>query len=222
MRSGQPVTPNDADGVNVKYMNPTTWTLETVKCRLASIPNPNKVTELTLDGVNSRTRAWRLGMRELCGARFRRWKNTWSTGLDSFASNYMDYAEVMDNVPDLSTSGHLRYWNGSTTFESNEPLGVATLAVMRRPDGTKFGPYAITRLDDFTFTMAQPLDFTPVTETQGDRMPTHLFFGTVSQMFWPVLVSSVQPSGQFRANVEALGYDERVYEFDDAEPPIDA
>lgn len=221
VRSGQPVSPNDTDGVDVKYMNPVTWTTETVKCRLPSIPNPNKIVELSVDGVNDRTRAYRLGMRELCAVRFRRWKHTFSTDMSAFASTYMDYIELCDNVPELATSGHLRAWAGST-FVSNEPVGASTVAAMRRPDGTKFGPYPIVKADDYTFTMATALDFVPITEAEGDRMPTHLFMGTVEEMFWPALASNVTPSGQFRANAEALGYDERVYEFDDAEPPIDA
>jgi hypothetical protein len=222
LRSGQPVSPNDTDGVDVKYMNPTTWTTETVKCRLPGIPNPIKVAELTVDGVNSRTRAWRLGMRELCGIRYRRWKNTFSCGMDAFASGYMDYVEITDTIPELSVSAHLRDWDG-TVFESNEPLGDATLVALRRPDGTKFGPVGLTQVDTYRFTLGIPLDFTPIREYDtGGRTPTLHFLGQPEEMFWPALVASVQPSGQFRANVEALGYDERVYQFDDLEPPADA
>lgn len=222
LRSGQPVSKNDTDGVDVKYMNPVTWTTETVKCRLPGIPNPIKVAELTVEGVNDRTRAWRLGMRELCGIRFRRWKNTFSCGMDAFASQYMDYVEVSDNIPEMSTSAHLRDWSGGV-FESNEPLGTATLVSLRRPDGTKFGPVPLTRVRAYTFTLSGPLDFVPVREYDaGGRTPTLLVLGYEEEMFWPALVSSVQPSSQFRANVEALGYDERVYQFDDLEPPADA
>lgn len=221
-RSGQPVNLNDTDAVDVKYLSPTTWTTETVRCRLPGLPEPNKVTQLTVEGVNDRTRAWRLGMRELTMARYRRWKNTWSTAMDSFASNYMDFCEIQDNVPDLSTVGHLRDWYGQQTFETNEPIGSAEIVAMRRPDGTKFGPVAFTKIDGYTFSVATPLDFTPITESDGSREPTHVFFGKFEQMFWPVLISSVTPSGQFRANVEAIGYDERVYEYDDQEPPSDA
>lgn len=223
VRAGDPVSPNDADGVDVKWLNPTTWTMETVKCRLPGVPNPRKVTQMTAEGVLDRTRAWRLGMRELLAVRYRRWKTTFSTGLDSFASSYMDYAEVMDNVPELPSGGHLRFWDGAQVFMSNEPLQQgAQIAVLRRPDGTKFGPFPITPLDAFSFRMVAPLDFTPVDERDGSKMPTHVFTGTVAQEFWPVLVSSVKPTSQFKAGVEALGYDERVYQYDDAEPPEDA
>lgn len=223
LRSGQPVSPNDADGVDVKWMNPVTWTMETVRCRLPGIPYPKKITEMTVEGIHNRTRAWRLGMRELCSTRFRRWKSTWSTGLDAFASSYMDYVELIDYVPELMTSGHLRYWDGSQLFISNEPLAEgATIGVLRRPDGTKFGPFPIVPVDAYSFTLAQPLDFAPVDELSGGRMPTHVFTGTAEEESWPQLISSVQPSNQFRANVEALGYDDRVYQFDDAEPPADA
>lgn len=222
-RSGQPVTPNDTDGVDVKYMDPVTWTTETVKCRLPGVPDPNKVTQITLEGINDRTRAWRLGMRELMIARYRRWKHTWSCDMSALASAYMDYCEVQDTVPELASAGHLRTWDGALTFESNEPIpSDATIVAMRKPDGAKFGPVPFTRIDNFTFAVTGPLGFKPVTEADGGRVATHVFFGTVSEMFWPVLMSSVTPSGQFRANVEALGYDERVYQYDDQEPPADA
>jgi len=222
LRSGQPVSMNDVDGIDVKYLDPTTWTTETVRCRLPGIPNPNKVTELTVEGVNDRTRAYRLGMRELCGIRYRRWKHTFSCGMDAFASGYMDYVELSDEIPELARSGHLRDWDGSY-FESNEPVGDATLVAMRRPDGTKFGPVPLVKTGTYSFTISEALGFTPIREyDEGGRTPTLLSFGKVEQMFWQALVSSVQPSGQFRASVEALGYDERVYQYDDSEPPADA
>lgn len=222
-RSGQPITPNDTDGVDVKWMNPVTWTTETVKCRLSGISTPNKVTTLTLEGVNNRTRAWRLGMRELMIARYRRWKHNWSCDMSAFASSYMDYCEIQDTVPELAQAGHLRYWDGNLTFESNEPIPAdATLVAMRKPDGSKFGPVGFVKLNTYSFTIAAAVDFTPLTELDGGKVPTHVFFGSLSEMFWPVLVSNVTPSGQFRANAEAVGYDERVYQYDDQEPPEDA
>lgn len=222
-RSGQPVNPNDVDGVDVKYMDPVTWTTETVKCRIPGAPTPNKVSELTVEGVNDRTRAWRLGMRELTAARYRRWRNTFSCDMSAFASAYMDYCEVQDFVPDLATAGHLRDALGGLRFESNEPIPAgATQVAMRRPDGTKFGPVGFVRQGDYAFELNAAPDFDPLSEAQGGQVPTHLFFGKLEEMFWPVLMVSVTPSGQFRANVEALGYDERVYQFDDQEPPADA
>lgn len=222
-RSGQPVTPNDTDGVDVKYMDPVTWTTETVKCRLPGVTSPNKVTQLTLEGVNDRTRAWRLGMRELMIARYRRWKHNWSCDMSALASSYMDYCEIQDTVPELSSAGHLRFWDGAQYFIVNEPIPAdATIVAMRKPDGTKFGPVGFTREGGYEFSIANHIEFQPITEQDPGQVPTHVFFGTLEEMFWPVLMSSVTPSGQFRANVEALGYDERVYQYDDQEPPADA
>lgn len=220
LRSGQPVSENDTDGVDVKYMNPTTWTTETVKCRIPGV-TPSKVTELSLEGVNDRTKAWRLGMRELMIARYRRWKHTFSTGMDAFASSYMDYVELAADVPELATTAQLRYWDGGTVLEVNEPVS-GTLVALRRPDGTKFGPVGFVKLDEYSLQLVQALDFTPIDETDPGRVPTAVFMGDVERMFWEALVSNVTPSGQYRANAEALGYDERVYQYDDAEPPADA
>jgi hypothetical protein len=222
-RSGQSINPNDVDGVDVKYVDPITWTTETVKCRIPGAPTPNKVSQLTLEGVNDRTRAWRLGMRELTAARYRRWRNTFSCDMSALASTYMDYCEVQDFVPDLATAGHLRATLDGLRFESNEPIPAdATQVAMRRPDGTKFGPVGFVRLGDYAFQLSSAPDFDPLSEAHGGQVPTQLFFGKLEEMFWPVLMASVTPSGQFRANVEALGYDERVYQFDDQEPPADA
>lgn len=222
-RSGQPVSLNDVDGVDVKYMNPVTWTTETVSCRLPGVTTAKKVTQLTLEGVNDRTRAYRLGMRELMAVRYRRWKCTWSTDMSGFASNYMDYCEVQDTVPELSQQAQLQDWDGGQVFVSNEPIPEsATVVVLRKPDGTKYGPVLFTRMGEFTFSLSESIGFKPITEQDGDKVPTHIFFNTLSDMFWPVLMSSVTPSGQYRANVEALGYDERVYQYDDQEPPEDA
>lgn len=222
-RSGQPVSPNDTDGVDVKYLDPVTWTTETVRCRLPGLPAPNKVTQLTLEGVNDRTRAWRLGMRELTIARYRRWRNTFSCDMSAFASAYMDYCEVQDFVPDLAHAGHLRSWDGADVMRSNEPIPAdATHVAMRKPDGTKFGPVAFTPLGGDAFQVPEVPDFVPLTEQDPGAVPTQVFFGKLEELFWPVLLASVNPSGQFRANVEALGYDERVYQFDDQEPPADA
>lgn len=222
-RSGQPINPNDVDGVDVKYLDPVSWTTETVKCRLPGLPEPNKVTQLTLEGVNDRTRAWRLGMRELTAARYRRWKTSLSVDMSAFASQYMDYCEIQDTVPELSSGGHLVSWDGALAFESNEPIpSTATLVAMRKPDGTKYGPVILNRTGPYSFTVPSVPDWSPLTEQDAGKVPTHVFFGTATEMFWPVLMSSLTPSGQFRANVEALGYDERVYQFDDQEPPADA
>ncbi len=46
---------DDYDGVDVTYINGTTWTEETVQCRTADNPAPVKLESYSLDGVTDRT-----------------------------------------------------------------------------------------------------------------------------------------------------------------------
>ncbi|VTP66868.1 Uncharacterised protein [Leclercia adecarboxylata] len=43
---------DDYDGVDVTYINGTTWAEETVQCRIPGNPTPVKVEDYTLDGVS--------------------------------------------------------------------------------------------------------------------------------------------------------------------------
>ncbi|TDV08864.1 hypothetical protein DET60_102236 [Raoultella planticola] len=56
---------DDYDGVDVTYINGTTWAEETVQCRTPDNPTPRKVEKYTLDGVLDPNRAYRIGMRRL-------------------------------------------------------------------------------------------------------------------------------------------------------------
>lgn len=46
---------DDYDGVNVTYINGTTWAEETVQCRTSDNPTPVKIEDYTLDGVIDQT-----------------------------------------------------------------------------------------------------------------------------------------------------------------------
>lgn len=56
---------DDYDGVDVTYVNATTWAEETVQCRFSDNPTPKKVEDYTLDGVKDPDRAYRIDMRRL-------------------------------------------------------------------------------------------------------------------------------------------------------------
>ena len=54
---------DDYDGVDVTYINGTTWAEETVQCRTSDNPTPVKIEDYTLDGILDQDRAYQIGMR---------------------------------------------------------------------------------------------------------------------------------------------------------------
>jgi len=212
------VGPDDFDGVDVEYVDENTWAVETVECRLPGDIG-RKVEKLTAEGITSRTRAWRLGMRQRMAHKYRRWSYRWSTELDALNSGFMSFCHVADDVPGYGQSAlMLGYYDG--IIESSEPFdwsaGGAHVVGIRRPDGTLSGPYAATRIDDYRLSITG-LDFEP--DTSWSIEPPHLLFGPVNRWSYPALVTSISPSGTDGASVEAVNYAPEVYAYDNATPP---
>lgn len=210
--------PDDFDGVDVEYIDGTTWQKETVECRLPGDLGI-RVEKLKLDGVTGKTQAWRIGMRRRMEQKYRRWSYSFGTELDALNSRYLSYVPLQDDVPGYGQSAiMLSYDNG--IIESSEPFdwsaGGAHVVGIRRPDGTLSGPYAATRIDDYRLSITG-LDFEP--DTSWSIEPPHLLFGPVNRWSYPALITSISPSGTDGASVEAVNYAPEVYAYDDATPP---
>ena len=212
------VGPDDFDGVDVEYVDENTWAVETVECRLPGDIG-RKVEKLTAEGITSRTRAWRLGMRQRMAHKHRRWAYRWSTELDALNSGFMSFCHVADDVPGYGQSALMLSYD-SGIIESSEPFdwsaGGAHVVGIRRPDGTLSGPYAATRIDEYRLSITG-LDFEP--DTSWSIEPPHLLFGPVNRWSYPALITSISPSGTDGASVEAVNYAPEVYAYDNATPP---
>lgn len=209
--------PDDYDGVDVEYVDGVTWQKETVECRLPGDIG-QKVEKIKLEGVTSRTKAWRIGMRQRRSQKYRRWGYQWATELDALNSRYLSYCAVGDDVPGYGQSAiMLSYDNG--IIQSSEPFdwsaGGAHVVGIRRPDGTLSGPYPATQIDECHLSITG-LDFEP--DTSWSIEPPHLLFGPLNRWSYPVLITGISPSGTEGASVEAINYDVRVYADDDNAP----
>lgn len=214
------VQPDEFDGVDVEYMDGGTWQVETVQCRLPGDLG-RRVEKLKIEGVTSRTQAWRIGMRQRRATKFRRWQYSFSTELDALNSRFMSFCALADDVPGYGQSAILmdvQAVTGGYLLESSEPLdwsaGGAHVVAIRRKDGTLSGPYSATRINDYRLQVAT-LDFAP--DTSWSVEPPHLLFGPVNRWSYPTLISSIRSNGS-GADVEAMNYDARVYADDDNAP----
>jgi len=217
-------SPDDYDGVDIKYTDEKTYADETVKCRLPG-DEGNTVKEITLNGVTNRDRAWRIGMRRRREYAYRTKSYNFSTELAALNSGYLSYDVVADDVPGYAQSAILEDFmamDDMSVLVSSEPLqwqeDQQHVVLLRRPDGSTSGPWPASKLDDYRMTIGD-LDFVP--DTSWEIEPPHLLFGTMKRSGYPVLITSIEPS-EYTADVEAVGYDERVYADDNNVAPEDA
>lgn len=221
-RDAEHVTPDDFDGVDVEYVDGTTWQIETVECRLAGDAG-SRTEKIKIEGVTSRARAWRIGMRRRRQQVYQRIRYSFSTEMDALNSSYLSFALLGSNVPGYGQSAMLKAYapvGQQHLLVTNEALdwsaGGEHWVALRRRDGTASGPYPATRIDDFRMTIPV-LDFTPITNSAMDA-PV-LQFGPKAKFCYPALIKEVNPSGTVSCNVTAVNYDERVYLDDDNFPP---
>jgi hypothetical protein len=215
--------PDDYDGVDVEYTDGLTWEKATVECRLPGDVG-RKVEKISVPGVTDRTRAWRIGMRRRMVQLYRRWDNSWATELDALNSDYLGYCAVADDVPGYGQSalllGFESIGGGRVQLESSEPLDWSSaephVVALRRPDGTLSGPYLAARVDDYALTITAP-DFVP--DLSWTIEPPHLLFGTFTRWSFPVLITAITPDSNVGAQVAAVNYDGRIYQYDDATAP---
>lgn len=221
-------TPDDFDGVDVEYLDATTWANETVQCRLPGDAG-TRVDKIKIEGVTNRTRAWRLGMRRRASQVYRNKNYSFNTELDALNSSYGDYVALGDAVIGYGQSAYMTSfmtsgavyligtsekfdWSASGTFKMS----------IRRKDGSIAGPYDATRVSDKVVSISKtafdtdPKTFTP--DLSGVMEPPFLRFGPSPNWSYPALITEVSPSGTQGCKVTAINYDPRVYAYDNAFP----
>ncbi|VVM38074.1 hypothetical protein PS631_00135 [Pseudomonas fluorescens] len=221
-RDAEHATADDFDGIDVEYLDGSTWQVETVECRLPGDLG-TRTEKISVNGVTSRARAWRIGMRRRRQQVYQRKRYSFSTELDALNSGYLDYALLGDTTPGYGQSAMLKGYAKLGSLHmlvSTEPLnwsaGGEHWIALRRRDGSASGPYVATRIDDYRLTIPE-LDFVPVLDSAMDAPVIQ--FGPKAKFCYPALIKEVNPSGTVSCNVTAVNYDERVYLDDDNFPP---
>lgn len=221
-RDAEHATADDFDGVDVEYLDGSTWQVETVECRLPGDLG-TRTEKISVNGVTSRARAWRIGMRRRRQQVYQRRRYSFSTELDALNSGYLDYALLGDTTPGYGQSAMLKGYaqmGSQHMLVSSERLdwsaGGEHWIALRRRDGSASGPYVAARIDDYRLTIPA-LDFVPVLDSAMDAPVIQ--FGPKAKFCYPVLIKEVNPSGTVSCNVTAVNYDERIYLDDDNFPP---
>ena len=211
--------PDDNDGVEVEFQDESDgWATDTVQCMLPGSLGL-RLEKIKLQGVTDRTRAWRIGMRRAREQRYRRWSYTFGTELDALNSSYGGFVSLVNDqsaILEQMQAGP----GGLALLHVTEPLrwkaGQPHVVALRRPDGSVAGPWpAMPGGDDYELLAPIPEEQWPLISLKQE--PPHVYFGPQSAWTWLALVRSVK-STNGTCQVQAVNYDPRVYEDDNAAP----
>ncbi|KAA0910691.1 host specificity factor TipJ family phage tail protein [Pusillimonas sp. ANT_WB101] len=216
--------PDDADGVEMEYIDGQTWTKQTVRCLLPG-DQGFKLKKERLDGVTDKTRVWRIGMRLRRQLRYRRWAYNFATEMDALNSRYRSYVALFDDIPGYGKSAileRIEAVSGGALLHASEPFewepGVDHVVAYRATNGSLVGPFAASPgVDDCSLIADIPHPWPIVTLTME---PPHLYFGTAERWSFPALITDIKPQGIGAVSVTAENDDVRVYADDNNNPPI--
>jgi hypothetical protein len=224
------VAPSDDnyDGVDVTYINGTTWADETVQCRTSDNPTPVKIEDYTLDGVIDRDRAYQIGMRRLMKYRQQRLTFNTTTELDAMCYNVGDRIVLTDDIPGTNTVSclieEMSTSAGITTFTVTEPLDWSfsnPRALIRYQNGTASGIMVATKVSDYQLSVPYITDFEGIIMDDTVIEPPRLIFCDSTRAGYDALVSEIAPQSDGTCQLTASEYRESFYAYDNATYPGD-
>ena len=217
---------DDYDGVDVTYINGTTWAEETVQCRTPDNPTPVKIEDYTLDGVLDRDRAYQIGMRRLMKYQQQRLTHTTSTELDALCYDVGDRIVLTDDIPGSQTVSALieemDTTDNKTTFTVTEPLDWSfenPRVLIRYQDGTASGLMVATRMGDYQVLVPEQPEFSSIILNDPAIEPPRLVFCDSSEVGYNAIISEIAPQSDGTCQVTAKQYKPSFYDYDNATYP---
>lgn len=217
---------DDYDGVDVTYINGTTWAEETVQCRIPGNPTPVKIEDYTLDGVLDRDRAYQIGMRRLIKYLQQRLTHTTLTELDALCYNVGDRIVLTDDIPGNKTISclvdEMTTENALTTFTVTEPLDWSyenPRVIIRFQDGTASSLLTAIRADDYQVTVRYLNEFAEIVLNDPAIEPPRLIFCDSSRVGYNAIISEIAPQSDGTCQVTAKQYKPSFYDYDNATYP---
>lgn len=217
---------DDYSGVDVKYVDPVTFGVEIVECRLPGI-DPLKIETYTLDGVQDRTRAWRIGMRRLMKYQYQRLTHKTDTELSALAYRMLDHVVMTDDIPGNQTISSIiestedidsGEWAGKTLITSSEDLDWSfdnPRVLIKYQDGTVsplLTPIRVNETQLMVTTASIENDFDWSIE------PPRMVFCSSSKVGYSAIIEAIEPDQDGRCSVTAKQYSDIFYQYDDSAP----
>ncbi|VUC84869.1 putative kinase [Raoultella terrigena] len=221
------VTDDDYDGVDVTYINGTTWAEETVQCRLPGNPTPLKIEAYRADGVGNPDHAYQIGMRRLMKYQLQRMTHKTTTELDALCYNLGDRIVLTDDIPGSNTISCLiesmATAGGVTIFDVSEPLDwtfTNPRIFLRYQDGTASRLFEASPTgDNYQVSVPYQSEFADILMDDPIIEPPRLIFCSSESDLYDAIVSEVVPQDDGTCEVTARQYRAEFYDYDNATYP---
>ncbi|EMX9268431.1 kinase [Klebsiella pneumoniae] len=224
------VTDDDYDGVDVTYINGSTWAEETVQCRLPGNPTPLKIEAYRADGVGNPDHAYQIGMRRLRKYQLQRMTHKTTTELDALCYNVGDRIVLTDDIPGSNTISCLiesmTTAGGVTTFDVSEPLNwtfANPRVYLRYQDGKASRLFEASPTgDNYQVSVPYQSEFADILLDDPIIEPPRLIFCSSESDLYHAIVSEIVPQDDGTCEITARQYRAEFYDYDDATYPGDA
>lgn len=217
---------DEYDALRVEYTDASTgYKQETVLCLLPGSVGDHPE-DLRMQGVQSRTQAYREGLYRLASNRYLRENVSFRTGLEGFIPIYGDLIAISHDVPSWGQGGYVVQAERGAGTEYHlwvsEPLVWAESGehqiILRTKVAGVVGPftaYQTTDLQQVSFETAQDIDFLLTGKTE----PMLFLFGIVGNVTKYMKVVRVEPQGNEEIQISAVNESALVHSFDTLTPP---
>lgn len=214
--------PDDFDGVDVEFISPQTWSKETVECRMPGSLGL-KVDTIQLDGVIDRTRAWRIGMRQLRKHIFQRWIYDGETEMDALCYERMDHIVLADDIPGTTTTALIvdaEFDGDDALLTVSEPLDWSVPSpriIIRRHDGSATPLLTPERVSEYQLRVPEEaIDFDLITDLSIE--PARLLFAASTQVGYSAMFTDISPGNEGTCSFTAAEYRDDFYADDNNFP----
>ena len=214
---------DDVNGIDVEYTSSLTWEVETVECRVDGV-TATKIEKISVDGVTSREKAWRIGMRRLRKSLYQRLSYETTTELDARNYEFFDRVMFVDDLPgttqtSLITDAIVSVSN--TILTASEVIDLTDVdspkILIRRHDGTVTSLITPININSMSVTVpTSVIDFDLITDYSIE--PARLVVCDSTKVAYSGIVSSIGPSNDGQTTIRAAEYSEQYYADDDNSP----
>lgn len=215
-----------ADDVIASYIEEAVWKPKTVRCALpgSASAKPGKI---SVFGATNRAQAWREGIYEAAGNKYRTRIHTFETEMEGFILSPLDLIAISRDRPNWGQSGDIVGYAGlgvGGILELSVPVSFVAgnhYLGARKRDGSMAGPWRVTvGADARHLVLAEAMTgFTPDIDDTRER--TAFAFGPSTNY---VKLARVLPDGlrvldPYHVEIACFGEDDRVHSADGSTPP---